>query len=88
MSDERHAVICRPTEGYASPVAGSTREHCEICATEVWLSPASRAAGGGEPLVLCIECAPGVMATEQQVIVLQPTAEQLDELRTKRAQQS
>jgi ribosome-binding protein aMBF1 (putative translation factor) len=81
MTDDRYAVICKPTENYSPAVPNSTREYCEICATEVWLSPASRVAGGGAPMVVCVDCAPGVMKTEEtKPILLRPTAEQLREL--------
>ena len=82
MSDdnEQHAVVCRPTENFA-PVAGSVRVYCNLCATEVWLSPATRELAGDSALILCIDCAPGVIETAAEVELLTPTAEQLAELR-------
>lgn len=79
MTDERIAVICNPTEGFAPRVANCTREYCEVCAAEVWLSPASKAIAENI-MVVCLDCAPGVMQTDQNPHLMLPTPAQLREV--------
>lgn len=83
MSEERIAIVCMSTDGYAPRVAGSTRAYCSVCAAEVWVAPSSRevADAARDPMFLCVDCAPGVMATEANPIVEPISAAQRAELR-------
>ena len=77
-------IICNPTDGYAPSVPRCTRDHCGVCAAEVWVAPSSRAiiARAGWGTFLCTDCAPGVLATEADAVIEPPQPEQLRELRT------
>jgi hypothetical protein len=70
-------VICLPTDGFAPRIPGCTREYCEVCATEVWCSPESKKLA---TKFLCIDCAPGVMATEADAHIEMPSAGQIREI--------
>lgn len=75
---EPTVAICNPTDGYTPRVAGSTRDHCMVCAAEVWVSPSSRLVA---EQFLCTDCAPGVIATAGNPVVMPLTPEQIAELR-------
>lgn len=72
-------VICEPTDTHAPHVSGSTREYCGICATEVWLSPATAELAGEDPGFLCVDCVPGVMRTNDTKL-MRPSATQFAEI--------
>lgn len=76
---DRAVVICTPTSRPPS-IKDCTREHCMVCATEVWVSPSTRLIVES-PEFLCIDCAPGVAATQKDFTIQRPSQAQLDEIR-------
>ena len=75
---ERPVLIC----GLATPghpaVPGTTQGWCELCAAEVLIAPSSRFIP--DPLMVCLECYPGLRETLGPAEVMRPTEEQRAEL--------
>lgn len=79
MSDDRPVVICGFTDRPPS-VDGARRAYCELCAEEVWLSPSSLAIAPNI-MIVCGECAPGIMMLDANPQFMPMTPQQAAELR-------
>ena len=77
---DKAVIICLPTDRHTPSIANSTREHCMVCAAEVWASPSSKHLAENVEF-LCVDCTPGVMATEKDAHIERPSQAQLDEIR-------
>ena len=66
-----------------TPVPGSERAWCHICAGEVWISPSAieQVPDPDDREIVCIDCTDGYLDLHPDSELLPPTQRQLDELR-------
>lgn len=71
--DDRTTLICSPTAIQDHPLSGSIKGWCQICATEIWLSPQGQDFIRDQPatIVVCLDCGVG-LASDEQHLNLQP----------------
>ena len=68
MSSDRDAVVSMPAETNTLHVAGSDRQPCVECDTDVWVSPATQRSiemGVYPDRIICIDCATEVADAER-----------------------
>jgi hypothetical protein len=79
--DDEVVVLCPPTATMqGDPAPGATRDHCSICATEIWVAESSRQLAEN-PQLICMVCGPGVLDTQGSKLMNFVTPEQRAEMR-------
>jgi hypothetical protein len=57
VAEEDGMVVgCMPVSYGATSISGSTKEICEKCKQEVWMSPATKASKPDKAIICCMEC--------------------------------